>query len=49
MPPDEKNLTEQQQQHLAMPITKDDLEIALRHMKKGTSPGVDGLTVEFYQ
>ena len=48
MQPDDKVLTEEQHQSLAMPITKEDLKFSLKHMKKGTSPGTDGLTVEFY-
>ena len=48
-PPAERTLTEEQCQQLAAPITKEDLEHSLYHMKQGKSPGCDGLTVRFYR
>ena len=47
-PPPQRTLTQEQCTALAAPITKDDVEYSLRHMKKGKSPGCDGLTVAFY-
>ena len=47
--PEDKQLTEKQCQDLAQPITKEDLEYSLKHMRTGKSPGSDGLTVEFYR
>ena len=48
-PPNTSILTAEQRTDLAAPITKADLEYSLAHMKKGVSPGVDRLTVEFYR
>ena len=42
-------LSDEDRSHLAAEITKEDLEEALQKMKKGKSPGADGLTVEFYR
>ena len=47
--PEDKQLTEKQRHDLAQSVTKEDLEYALKYMKKGKSPGADGLTVEFYR
>ena len=47
-PPMQRTLTQEQCEALAAPITKDDVEYSLCHMKKGKSPGCDGLTVAFY-
>ena len=41
-------LSDDEQAMLAQGITKEDLEYSLAHMKRGKSPGLDGLTVEFY-
>ena len=42
-------LSELQKQNLDAPITADELEIAVRHMNKEKSPGINGLPAEFYQ
>ena len=34
---------------MALDITKEELGLALKLMKKGKSPGIDGPTVGFYQ
>ena len=47
-PPQGCYLTDEERQMLSSDITKEDLEYALKSMKLGKSPGVDGLTVAFY-
>lgn len=42
-------LSEKQSDSLDRPLSGAELLLALRNMKKGKSPGSDGLTVEFYQ
>ena len=34
---------------LNQPYTKDEMNIALKHMKSGKTPGISGLPVEFYK
>ena len=48
-PPVECMLNKEQRKMLAAPITKEDLEYSLYHMKQGKSLGCDGLTVRFYR
>ena len=45
----QKKITEQEKQKLEMPITKDELDNALRKSKNNKSPGLDGYSPEFYK
>ena len=42
-------ITREQKHILDAPITLDEVQTAIRHMKPGKSPGLDGIPVEFYQ
>ncbi|KAI0750102.1 Endonuclease/exonuclease/phosphatase, partial [Daedaleopsis nitida] len=44
-----KTLTDEQAQMLGMNVTREEVEIALRHSKNGTAPGLDGLTYEVWK
>ena len=48
-PPEGCYLTDEERTMLSSEITKEDLQFALKSMKLGKSPGVDGLTVAFYR
>ena len=48
-PPPERVLSDEQRSFLREPIEVEDLEYALKYMKKEKSPGIDGLTVGFYK
>ena len=43
-----KILTERSRKMLDAPLTLKDLKKALKKMKKGKTPGIDGLTAEFF-
>ena len=42
------SITEEQNNELNKPITKEELKLALKNSKNGKSPGTDGLPREFY-
>lgn len=45
---DKGSLTEEEQQSLIAPFTLEEVETTLKEMKSNTTPGLDGLSVEFY-
>ena len=45
----DRKLNEKQKEALEKEITKNELFLSLKKMKKNTSPGLDGMTVEFYE